>query len=155
MHTDNRLRIRIFPRRNFKNKIQRWEIPSGIKGENVFRPEYRVELSDYPFSIKVFRNSTNTCIFDTSGSSLIFSDQFVQLTTLLSSPNVFGIGESSKENFLHDMNYKTWPLFASMNHPTTAQLKPNLYSQFPMYINIEPDGNSNLVVFYNSNPSGK
>ena len=33
--------------------------------------------------------------------------------------------------------------------------KPNLYSQFPMYMNIEPDGNANLVVFYNSNPSGK
>lgn len=32
--------------------------------------------------------------------------------------------------------------------------KPNLYSQFPMYLNIEPDGNSHLVVFYNSNPSG-
>lgn len=28
-----------------------------------------------------------------------------------------------------------------------------MYSQFPMYLNIEPDGNSNVVVFYNSNPS--
>ena len=113
--------------------------------------------------------------FDTSESSLIFSDQFIQLTTQLSSPNVFGIGENSKGSFMHDMNYKTWPLFASQNHPNTAQVnififtrnflfklynfinqeKPNLYSQFPMYLNIEPDGNSHVVVFYNSNPSGE
>ena len=32
--------------------------------------------------------------------------------------------------------------------------KINLYSQFPCYLNIEPDGKSHLVVFYNSNPSG-
>ena len=31
--------------------------------------------------------------------------------------------------------------------------KLNTYSQFPMYLNIEPDGNSHVVVFYNSNPS--
>jgi alpha-glucosidase (family GH31 glycosyl hydrolase) len=75
------------------------------------------------------------------------------LTTKLSSPFLFGIGENGKENFMHDMNYKTWPLFASQNHPITSRDKPNLYSQFPMYLNIEPDGNSHVVVFHNSNPS--
>jgi alpha-glucosidase (family GH31 glycosyl hydrolase) len=29
----------------------------------------------------------------------------------------------------------------------------NLYSQFPVYVNIEPDGNCHLVAFYNSNPT--
>jgi hypothetical protein len=62
MHTDNRLRIRIFPRRNFKNKLQRWEVPSGVIGENIFKPDYRVEYSDLPFSFKVIRNSTNTVL---------------------------------------------------------------------------------------------
>jgi len=66
---------------------------------------------------------------------------------------VFGIGENSKETFMHDMNFKTWPLFASQNHPHNSKERPNLYSQFPMYLNIEPDGSSNVVVFYNSNPS--
>ena len=64
-----------------------------------------------------------TKYFDTSASTLVFSDQFVQITTLLSSPNVFGIGENSKENFLHEMTYRTWPLFSSMNHPSTANVK--------------------------------
>lgn len=76
---------------------------------------------------------------------------------------------------MHDMNFKTLTLFASQNHPYMAQVidnfplwwwnwfftklffskeTPNLYSQFPMYINIERDGSCNVVVFYNSNPSG-
>lgn len=62
MHTDTRLRVRIFPRRNFKNKMQRWEVPSGVMGENLFKPEYRVEYSDLPFSFKIIRNSTNTTL---------------------------------------------------------------------------------------------
>jgi hypothetical protein len=81
---------------------------------------------------------------------------------------------------MHDMTFKSLPLFTSMNHPNIARVstkkdrvcmvmyfclkcsifahfkeKINLYSQFPSYLNIEPDGNSHLVVFYNSNPSGK
>ena len=63
--------------------------------------------------------------FDTSSSSLIFSDQFLQLTTTLASPYVFGIGESSKENFMHDMNFKSWPLLASNNHPNNARVRTN------------------------------
>jgi len=59
MQSDNRLRLRVFPRRNFKNKVQRWNVPSGIQNENVFQPNYRVEMSDMPFSLRVVRNSTN------------------------------------------------------------------------------------------------
>ena len=59
MHTDSRLRIRIYPRRNFKNKMQRWEVPSGAKGENIFKPEYKIEYTDMPFGFKVLRNKTN------------------------------------------------------------------------------------------------
>ncbi|CAF0863003.1 unnamed protein product [Brachionus calyciflorus] len=153
MHTDNRLRIRIYPRRNFKNKLQRWEIPSGAKGEHLFKPEYRIEYSDLPFSFKVIRNKTGQVIFDTHESPLVFSNQFLQITTKLSSPYIFGIGENSKEHFIHDLNYKSWPLFASQNHPYNSMENQNLYSQFPAYLNIEPDGNSHMVVFYNSNPS--
>lgn len=39
---------------------------------------------------------------------------------MLSSAYVFGIGEHSKETLMHDMNYKTWPMFASHNHPYGA-----------------------------------
>lgn len=64
MHTDQRLRIKIFPRRNFKNKMQRWEIPTGIKSENLFKPDYRVEYSLFPFSIKVIRNNTGQVMYN-------------------------------------------------------------------------------------------
>jgi hypothetical protein len=62
-HTDQRLRIRIYPRRNFKNKMQRWEVPSGAEGENIFKPEYRVEYSDMPFAFRVIRNNTDQVMY--------------------------------------------------------------------------------------------
>jgi hypothetical protein len=34
-------------------------VPSGVLNENLFQPDYRVETSDLPYSIKVYRNSTN------------------------------------------------------------------------------------------------
>lgn len=59
MQTDQRLRIKIFPRRNFKNLRHRWEVPSDAKGENIFKPLYRVEYTEVPFAVRVIRNSTN------------------------------------------------------------------------------------------------
>jgi hypothetical protein len=57
------IKIKIYPRRNFKNKLQRWEIPSGIRGENVFKPNYRIETTDLPYSIKIIRQSTNQTMY--------------------------------------------------------------------------------------------
>lgn len=59
MQTDQRLRIKIFPRRNFKNLRHRWEVPSEAKGETIFKPLYRVEYTEFPFGLRVIRNSTN------------------------------------------------------------------------------------------------
>ncbi|RNA12390.1 maltase- intestinal-like [Brachionus plicatilis] len=123
MQTDQRLRIKILPRRNFKNLRHRWEVPSEAKGENIQNPLYRIEYTEFPFGFQVIRNATDQVIFDTNESPLVFSNQFLQITTKLSSHYVFGIGENNKQNFLHDMNFKSWPLFASQNHPYNSMQK--------------------------------
>lgn len=59
MQTDQRLRIKILPRRNFKNLRHRWEVPSQAKGENIHKPLYRIEYTEFPFALRVIRNATN------------------------------------------------------------------------------------------------
>ena len=59
-----------------------------------------------------FKNS-----FDTSIGGLVFSDQFIQLATRLPSKNIYGMGENTHKSFRHDLNYKTWPLFARDQGP--------------------------------------
>jgi hypothetical protein len=72
--------------------------------------------------------------FDTTQTSMVFSDQLLQITTRLSSPYVFGIGESSKETFMHDVNFKSWPLFASQNHPSQANAQTNVQFSAHTYL---------------------
>ena len=50
--------------------------------------------------------------WDTSGGPMIFSDQYLQLSTLLASDNFYGLGEHRHFRFKHNMEYRTWPIFA-------------------------------------------
>ena len=56
--------------------------------------EYSYEIINEPvFSIKIFRKSSGTVIFDSSLGGLTFSDQFLQISTILPSSNFYGLGE--------------------------------------------------------------
>lgn len=55
--------------------------------------------------------------FDSSIGPLLFSDQFLQLSTHLPSANVYGLGEHVHQQYRHDMNWKTWPMFARDTTP--------------------------------------
>lgn len=50
--------------------------------------------------------------WDTGVGGLVFADQFLQIATRLPSVNVYGFGENVHHSLRHDMNYKTWPMFA-------------------------------------------
>lgn len=43
---------------------------------------------------------------------MIFSDQYIQLSTRLASSNIYGFGEHTDENFKQDINWKKLSLFA-------------------------------------------
>ena len=60
--------------------------------------------------------------FDTSMGGLTFSDQFLQFSTRLASGAVYGIGETKRLGFKHDMNYKTFGLFARDEPPNVRTL---------------------------------
>lgn len=53
---------------------------------------------------------------------MIFEDQFLQIATKLPSDKVYGFGENVHGSLRHDLNWKTWPMFAR-DQPTGDQVK--------------------------------
>jgi hypothetical protein len=49
--------------------------------------------------------------------AFVYNDQFLQISTKLSSPYVYGFGENNHESLVHDLNYRSWGIFARDNAP--------------------------------------
>lgn len=58
---------------------------------------------------------------DTSIGPLLFADQYLQLSFLLPSANVYGLGEHVHQQYRHDMGWKTWPIFTRDATPTKVR----------------------------------
>lgn len=43
---------------------------------------------------------------------MIFSDQYIQISTRLASSNIYGFGEHTTAEYKHDIHWKKWSLFA-------------------------------------------
>jgi len=56
--------------------------------------------------------------WDTGVGGLTFSEHFLHIATKLPSKHVYGFGENIHHTFRHDLNYRSWPLFAR-DQPTS------------------------------------
>ncbi|KAK3096024.1 hypothetical protein FSP39_022064 [Pinctada imbricata] len=130
-----------------------WEIPDKVL--KVHRPTNSQPFQDYDvkfiqdpvFGIVITRKSTGAVIFDTALPGMVFTKQFLQITTRLPSDNVYGFGEHNHRRFRHDTNWKTWPIFTRDCAPVDEW---NLYSAHPVHMALENDGNSSMVFLKNS-----
>ena len=48
---------------------------------------------------------------------LTLADQFLMISTKLPTRYLYGFGENTHDTFLHDMNYRMWPIFARDQAP--------------------------------------
>ncbi|KAL4827330.1 hypothetical protein H8958_021232 [Nasalis larvatus] len=132
----------------------RFEVPhehvQSFSGNAAASLTYQVEISREPFSIKVTRRSNDRVLFDSSIGPLLFADQFLQLSTRLPSANVYGLGEHVHQQYRHDMNWKTWPIF---NRDTTPNGNgTNLYGAQTFFLCLEDASGLSFGVFLmNSN----
>ena len=110
--------------------------------------DYLVSFTRYPFGFAVTRKSTGRVLFNSTAGAMIFEDQFLQLSTLLPSNVIYGLGEHV-EDFQLNTNWSRLTLFA--RDAGTPVGGTNLYGVHPFYVNIEPDGNANGVFLLNSN----
>ena len=88
--------------------------------------------------------------FDTvSAGALIFSDQFLQISSTLSTKFVYGLGEHRKP-FLKDVNWKQFSFWNADQWPRDGAT--NLYGSHPFYLNMNPEtGNGYGMLWLNSN----
>ncbi|XP_035693840.1 sucrase-isomaltase, intestinal-like [Branchiostoma floridae] len=152
MQEEHRIHVKILDPSSARYEVPEAALRVPRPGEAVDNPMYDVTFTHRPFSIKVTRESTGTTIFDTSVGKLTFSAQFLSVSSRLASPNLYGLGEHVHRRYRHDLNWKTWPIFASGANPFGNY--ENLYGHHPFYMCLEDDGKANGVFLLNSNAMG-
>ncbi|XP_051054776.1 sucrase-isomaltase, intestinal [Phodopus roborovskii] len=147
--TSNRLRFKITDPNN-----KRYEVPhqfvKDVPGIPAADTLYDVQVTQKPFSIKVSRKSNNRILFDTSVGPLVYSNQYLQISTKLPSEYIYGFGEHIHKRFRHDLYWKTWPIFTRDELP--GDNNHNLYGHQTFFMGIEDNtGKSYGVFLMNSN----
>ncbi|XP_022104698.1 maltase-glucoamylase, intestinal-like [Acanthaster planci] len=144
--TEYRLRFKFYDPAN-----KRFEVPLDMpqaSGTKPARMMYHVAFTSDPFTLKITRKDTGTILWDTSLGPLIFSDQFLQITTTLPSSNLYGFGENEHPSFRHNIQWTSWGMF-SRDQPPGGDA--NLYGVHPFYMSLEEDYKAHGVLLLNSN----
>ncbi|XP_057203640.1 sucrase-isomaltase, intestinal [Triplophysa rosa] len=149
MQTENRLRFKITDAKQSRFEVPHEHVkpPSGPPTRPL---NYELELIQKPFGLRVWRTSPRKVVFDTTIGPLVFADQYLQLSAKLPSHNIYGLGEHVHQNFRHDTNWRTWPLFTRDAFPNGGT--HNLYGHYPYFTCLEDESGKSLGVFLmNSN----
>lgn len=130
--TEQRFRMKIYD-----GSQQRYEVPLPVpkiekKAENT---DYDVTVIDKPFSIKVTRKSSGSVLFDSSVAPLIFADQFLKISTRLTSPLVYGLGEHRQALLMNVTD--TWKKLTFWSRDFPPVQNANLYGVHPFHLNLE------------------
>lgn len=147
--TEKRLRVKIYDAKN-----KRYEPPyPKFSKQNKFSGahKYNLELAhlqDSNFGFAVVRKYPNRILFDTRNvGGFTMADQFLQISTKLSSYHLYGLGEVRKP-LANNFNWTSIGLFAHDLPPIPYK---NLYGSHPFYLAMEEDGKSHGVLLHNSN----
>ncbi|CAH2265666.1 jg4916 [Pararge aegeria aegeria] len=114
--SDDVLEIKIFDADNKRFESPYPEVP--MVSSPISQLKYRVQVDSSAVGFKVIRNSDNVTLMDTQNvGGLILSDKFLQMSSLLPSEHLYGLGEKQAA-FLNDLNWKTFTLFNRDIAPT-------------------------------------
>jgi len=131
---------------------KRWEVPQSVVARPVVtskatNAKYSFTYTSNPFTFTITRKSDSVVLFQSS-ESLIFKDQYIQLSTSLdSSSKIFGLGESARTSHAHYSGAKL-TLWAR-DEPSVVK-NVNLYGSYPYYVELL-NGKSHGVLLMNSN----
>jgi alpha-glucosidase len=107
-----------------------------------------IGFTESPFGFTVSRSSTGEVLFDTTGTALIFEEQYLRLQTWLpSEPNIYGLGEHIDTFRLPADNY-TRTLWS--RDSDGVPYGENLYGNHPVYFEHRTCG-THGVFLLNSN----
>jgi len=144
--TEQRLRIKIVDPLRSRFEPPYPEVP--VMEHRVSTMDYEVQLDKTKTGFKVVRKSDNVAIYDAQDvGALVFADQFLQLSALLPSSYIYGLGEHRSSLLLSTH----WQRFTMFNHDHVPEEDTNLYGSHPFYLIMEQSGNSHGVFLLNSN----
>ncbi|XP_075702524.1 lysosomal alpha-glucosidase-like [Rhinoderma darwinii] len=144
--TDSRLRFTV------KDPFQkRYEVPIDTPRvqcqPTMHNVQYDVKIITEPFGLIISRKSNGQTLLNTTLAPLLFADQFIQLSTSLSSNFLYGLGEHLTSINL-DLN---WKILTFWNRDLIPRTDANLYGTHPFYVAMEKDGSAHGVFLLNSN----
>ncbi|XP_038064192.1 lysosomal alpha-glucosidase-like isoform X2 [Patiria miniata] len=143
--TSYRLHFKIYDPRSERYEVP---IPTPKVSKRAPSTDYKVQFSKSPMGLVITRAVDNTVIFNSTLSPLIFADQFLQMSTSLVTPYIYGLGEH-RGRFKVASDWKTYPMW-SRDHP--PQVGDNLYGVHPFYLNLEgASSKAHGVLLLNSN----
>ncbi|XP_069808485.1 lysosomal alpha-glucosidase-like [Dendropsophus ebraccatus] len=109
--------------------------------------QYDVKIIPDPFGLIVSRKSNGQILLNTTLAPLLFADQFIQMSTSLSSNFIYGLGEHYTSINL-DLN---WKRLTFWNRDLIPRKDANLYGTHPFYVAMDQDGLAHGVFLLNSN----
>jgi len=151
---ENQFQVKIFDANN-----TRWEIPNEapfphadpsktIPLENGLA---FVEVNHNPFWFKVTRKDTQEIIFDSSIGNFIFSDYYIEISTPVASPYLYGLGERGYNLTLGPSGiYTIWNADYNQNIET-GEGGHNSYGSHPVYLMKEKSGKWSMTLLRNVN----
>lgn len=148
--TRSRLRVKIVDATNDRYEVSVLETKmTEDLPKNHNRNDYEFLINSKTPGFRVVRRSSQETLFSSVGvGGFIYANQFLQISSLLPSGNVYGIGEH-QDSMRHSMNWQKLTLFAHDEVPAKGK---NLYGSHPFYLVMENDGLSHGVFLKNSDP---
>ncbi|XP_074111651.1 lysosomal alpha-glucosidase isoform X1 [Cotesia typhae] len=146
----NILQVKIFDKNKSRHEPH-WPIRD-IKYQKTINKLYKFEIDDLKakpgFRITGVRDTNDIVVFDSlNAGGFIFADQMLQISTLLPSHNIYGLGEHRTHLKLNT----TWQRFTIFNRDQPPTENANLYGSHPFYMVMEETGDCHGVLFLNSN----
>jgi alpha-glucosidase len=163
VQSSNRLRVSIQPTFLGSNNITQYLlaeelVPYPKQSTSYDSQDADLQFSwsnDPSFSFKIIRKSTGDVVFDTTGSVLVYENQFIEFVSKLpENHNIFGLGEQIHNLRLGD-NYNATIYAADAGDPIDG----NIYGSHPFYLDTryyevdECTGEHTLVTTQNTSAS--
>lgn len=149
--TESRLHVKIT---DWMGK--RWQVPESLLprlGPTELTKDtlYDFSYQENPFGFSVVRKDNGEVLFNTSGNSLFFKDQYLEVTSPIpASASLYGFGERTGSAGLQ-LPRNGVPITIWNKDTSCTDTNTNLYGSHPFLLDLREGGNTHGVFLMNSN----